>query len=1042
MIGRDRLFAEIDQYSGAPGLWVAGPPGIGKTTLVATYLDARAIPCVWLQLDAGEADAASFVHFLRAAAARLAPQRKLRMPLPSADDLRDVTGLIRRCFRQLVDSIEPPWALVLDNTQELGVAPALHGGIAAALAELPAHARLIVVSREPPGPEYARAIAGQQLATIEASALRFNTDETLQLLDVHKRNWQPAALHRASDGWAAAMILMLAARQDLQADTASPGSAARDSLFDLFAGEVIQGMEPGSATALMKIAFLPHATAAMAVAISGNPQAAGLLADLARRSLFTDCRHGTPPTYTFHALFGEFLRARAAAHMDGQALHTLRIQAAQLLGTHGQLDAAINQLMDAHAWDAALALLLKHAGSFVAQGRTSAVHHWLMAVPDAHQATAPVAYWLGYCEMASDPTRALQRFEQAHLGFVAMGDVRGSFLAASAAADAMVFIGASLAALSTWLPVLEAYAPTYLVNRDTETDLRVLPGLLAAFVHRETAHPLTAPLADLAERLLDQPLAASQRILLGSLAYYLLWTGQTVRLDRIIVKIDRMCADQDVAAATLLRWYGVVVLICSLLGRAQEALDNSTRALALARHSPPALRTKAHLMMVLAALAARDSELARAHLHETASLLDSASPIDTTTYEFQRGILMLLDGDWGSAALLMRAAVASGYLSGWPLREHIALLGQTLAATQVGAFAEAEDTLQKVLTHRFYAMCPWHQWLAALIEAQLADQLGDNPRCLAGIERAFTIGRRCGFDFGPMPYCCGSMMSRLASLALWHDIDRPFALQIIRRYALPAPANASEQWPWPIRIRTLGQFSIEIDGAPAKSSRKESRKPLDLLKLLTAHVGMAVPVAHLCAVLWPDAQGDAARNSFDNALHRLRKLLGADQHVQLVSGALGLNPATCWTDAAALEACLAAVDCLAPEAGVEPVTLLAERALNLYRGEFLAGEEDLPDALLARERILARFTRHMAALGGRLQTLGDPAAAVRIFGRMLEQQPLAEDIYRRQITCLLALGQPAEAYEAYRRCRQQLSVVLGIRPAPETEALVAGLRNL
>ena len=61
---------------------------------------------------------------------------------------------------------------------------------------------------------------------------------------------------------------------------------------------------------------------------------------------------------------------------------------------------------------------------------------------------------------------------------------------------------------------------------------------------------------------------------------------------------------------------------------------------------------------------------------------------------------------------------------------------------------------------------------------------------------------------------------------------------------------------------------------------------------------------------------------------------------------------------------------------------------------------------------------------------------------MIEQQPLAEDIYRHLISCLLRLGQPAEAYEAYRRCRQQLSVVLGIRPAPETDALVAGLRNL
>ena len=45
---------------------------------------------------------------------------------------------------------------------------------------------------------------------------------------------------------------------------------------------------------------------------SGDPRSGELLADLARRSLFTERREGTPPAYTFHALFGEFLRARAA----------------------------------------------------------------------------------------------------------------------------------------------------------------------------------------------------------------------------------------------------------------------------------------------------------------------------------------------------------------------------------------------------------------------------------------------------------------------------------------------------------------------------------------------------------------------------------------------------------------------------------------------------------------------------------------------------------------------------------------------------------
>ena len=628
-VGRERLFAEIDRVATAPGLWIAGPPGIGKTTLVATYLDTRSVPCLWLQLDAADADPATFVHFLRSAAARLAPQRNSRLPLPSADDLRDVPGFIRRCLRRLALTLELPWALVLDNMQELGPAPLLHTGIAAALAELPVQARLIIISREPPAPAYARTLAGQQLAVIEAASLRFTYAETQQLVTLHDRDWQPAALRQATDGWAAAMILMLAARNQQDSDTAMHRHTARDRLFAFFASEVLQSMVPGNVDALMRIAFLPSATSSMNVAVSGDANAPDLLADLARRSLFTDCRDGTASSYTFHALFGEFLRARAAERLDASVLQALRLKAAEVLAAHGRADAAVVQLLDAGAWDEALGLLAGHAEHFVAQGRTEMMRDWILALPEATRAGPQASYWLGYCEMTTEPANALRHLQHAHQGFVAAGDARGSFCAACAAADAIVFMGNSLATLAPWLPVLEAYAPTYLVHRGVESDLRVLPGLLAALVHLDTGHPLTAPVADLAERMLDQPLGASQRLLLGSLAYYLLWTGQTVRLDRILIKIDRMSTAQSMAGATLLRWYGVGVLVRSLPGRVDEALEQAQRALALALadespaplpgamhtpihapihtpiHSP--MRAMAHLLMVIAALAARDS---------------------------------------------------------------------------------------------------------------------------------------------------------------------------------------------------------------------------------------------------------------------------------------------------------------------------------------------------------------------------------------------------------------------------------------------------
>ncbi|MDO9196314.1 bacterial transcriptional activator domain-containing protein, partial [Rhodoferax sp.] len=128
----------------------------------------------------------------------------------------------------------------------------------------------------------------------------------------------------------------------------------------------------------------------------------------------------------------------------------------------------------------------------------------------------------------------------------------------------------------------------------------------------------------------------------------------------------------------------------------------------------------------------------------------------------------------------------------------------------------------------------------------------------------------------------------------------------------------------------------------------------------------------------------------------------------------------------------------------DPASRLAllELALTLYQGEYLAGEDELPDVLVARQRLQTWFSRQVGAQGAWLEAQGQFDAAVRLYRRVIEQQPLAEAIYRRLIRCLLELGQRAEAYEVYRRCRQQLSIVLGIRTAPETDALVATLRNL
>jgi LuxR family transcriptional regulator, maltose regulon positive regulatory protein len=83
----------------------------------------------------------------------------------------------------------------------------------------------------------------------------------------------------------------------------------------------------------------------------------------------------------------------------------------------------------------------------------------------------------------------------------------------------------------------------------------------------------------------------------------------------------------------------------------------------------------------------------------------------------------------------------------------------------------------------------------------------------------------------------------------------------------------------------------------------------------------------------------------------------------------------------------------------------------------------------------SRFVRALMNLGAALERSGDWTAAIDVYRRGLEADNLAESIYRGLMRALAATGSHAEALAAYRRCRELLSIVLGLKPSQETERL-------
>ncbi len=576
---RERLFGVLDGASEAPAVWLAAPPGAGKTTLVATWLRRRAIPTLWLQLDAGDADPATFMQSLDALWSSLLPA-PLQLPALRADDLADLPAWLRRRLLRVLPLLPAGWTLVFDNQQELPAASPLQDALAHALVHLPAGVQWIFISREPPPAPFTGALAKQQLAFIGAEPLRLDEAETRALIRLHGRAESIASSLAVAQGWAAGLTLMLLGAPR---DAKLPTLDAHERLFDYFAGEVLSRMPADHQQALGMLAYLPSTTAPLALAMSGCAEAPALLEQLAASSLFTDRREGPPAVFVFHALFAQFLRRRfeRAASIEQQS--ALLLRAGRLLIGAGETDAGLQRLIEAQAWDEAVQAIAQNAPRYAADGRVQALRGHIHALPAAH--AERLAYWRGWCALDSAPALALADMAQAERDGAATQDAGARLAAAAGAATALVSTG-RVRELDPWIELLTAHADQVLAAHDDDTQMRLVPGLLSALVYRRPWHALTEALAERAERLLHHESAAGQRLLIGALVFHLLWRGHVDRLERIVLRIDALCAQGLAAPATMLRWWGVGTLVKTLLGHTASARADAQQALALIDAEP------------------------------------------------------------------------------------------------------------------------------------------------------------------------------------------------------------------------------------------------------------------------------------------------------------------------------------------------------------------------------------------------------------------------------------------------------------------------
>lgn len=1039
-LARERLFAMLDAHRNRPAVWIAAPPGAGKTTLVASYVEARGLASLWYQLDADDADPAAFFGCLRQAARPWIGRRRVALPQFSPAHQADLAGFARRWFRALFGLLPDGALLVIDNFQD--AAGAVGVMLREAAGQVPAHVNLVVLSRDAPPAEFAPLLAGQQLTVLAGEALRLTFEETAAVAAGAERALDDAALHALHalcDGWAAGIVLMRERlRQTGTLDAANPGDTAQ-AVFDYFAAQLFDRLPVRHQRTLARTALLPHATPAQARAISGDAHAPALLDDFYRRQLFVERRAQPLPVYHFHALFRAFLHARARVLHSPAGLAQLARRAARLLADAGQPQAAAALLCEAGNAPALADLVRAWAPSLLKQGRHQTLVGWLAQLPPQMvDADAWLCHWQGAADQPFDPARSRRRLERAFALFDTARDRAGLLSSWAGVVESIALDpNADAAQFDRWIAALDALVacdPTY---PSEVIEYRVASAMYGALCARRPWHPQFGAWRQRALALARAAPAGNPRVMtLYAAVHAELRAGHLAKAQLELAAAPPPDA-ADLFGLARAMAYSTRAFLEHATGRHEACLASVAAGLEAARATGVRFgELYLNLQGAHAALLSGDLDEAERWLQAFA---EGRAPVvrgRACHYHYVAGWLALMRGEQAAAA--RHAELNLERSAGWWFIEAWAHSLSAAVWHQAGHAQRATRHLATMLAIGRRCGSHWVVYSGLLTQAQFAFAAGDEPAGLAALRAAMALGRAQGLASLPR-HGPSAALADLCERALQAGIETDYVRAVIRSHRLAPGSQTLEQWPWPVRLFTLGRFGLLVNDRPVEFGRKAPRKPLALLGAIVALGGKGVADTRLAAALWPDLDGDAAHQALASALHRLRRLLGRDDAVGLHDGHVTLDPRVCWVDAWAFQRLAGEADRAAGAAGAQAECTLSQRALALYGGGFLPDETDQAWTVPLRERLHSLFVRRVLALAQRLQACGDDDAALAWYRRGIEVDALVEAFHVGLMGCHLRQGRHAEGLAAYRRLRQALSVMLGIAPSAAAQSLHAAL---
>lgn len=1048
LVHRERLFEVLDKGFDKKALWIMGHGGSGKTNLAVTYLNARNIPHIWYGMDGGDADIASFFYYLGLSIKKAVPRFRNPMPILTPEHFPTIRIFARQYFEEMFRRIKQPFAVVFDNAHEVSELSLIHEILATGIDEVPKGISVIIVSRKAPPSQYSRLRVNGNLKTIGWSDLRLTSEESRQIVKTKAgKSFSDDDLnliYQRTDGWVAGLVLLVESAGKSGLDRHDLDRLTPDAIFPYFASEIFYKTEIDTQTFLMKTSFLASMTAGMALCLTENQSAEKILYDLNRSNYFTELRLEKDPVFLYHSLFRTFLQSKAMESFSEAALDNIRQKSADLLLESGHVEEAVLLLIESGNYSRLTQIIIEHAPSLLAQGRVMALSAWLSNIPDQLFQDNPwLCYWKGITLFPNEYKESRVLFEKAFRLFNEQSVDDGAFLAWSGVVDTHVFEFKNFRLIDTWIEWLDEKIGDHYVFSSPAIEACVLSSRVGALVWCRPDHPQME--ASIQKTLLfyqsKKDIVISHQIFFTAIVYYT-WLGKFNHV-RLTLEELKKRAESRFAAPLVKINLKMMEASCAVTcaEKFENIIRNVNEGLALSNESG------IHLVDFLIVaqegygmLIHGDQCLTEDFIKKIESTIDSDRPLTYCVYYDLMAFHCLYTGKPNQALQYVEKELSVTLESGLMVPEALISLIMTQIDLEFGDHQKALDHIEKAediftkIGGLFFRCTCW------VLRAYIHMMKGDDREAIPWLEKAFLTMKKEAY--AGFPYLWRKkVLCRLYEKALNEGIEVDFVQGLVLKQKIipTAPPLEIEHWPWPIKIFTLGRFSLVIDGKPISETGKIQKKPLLLLKALITSGGRDIKEETLSDLIWPESEGDAGHNAFTTNIVRLRKLLRHENAVIWEKGKVSLNSRLCWVDCWAFERLCGQTGILADKImkGLEDHFKLkqaADKNEKLYSGSFLRSEIDVPWFQFFRERLRKKYLQFIRNTAFALSHAGDDEAAITYYLKGIESEPLAEELYQMLITAYLRQNRLAEAFLTFNQCKQNLDTHF-LPLSPATRAL-------